>query len=211
MCVRGLHICSLCLRDLNRALLIWSADPNSSDLATLVLSRNLTLDLISSIKSALAFLRQKEGLGHLMESHRMFSTLISFWVLEDLSRWYVKPEKDNRVAHEIDLYEGFQHPAFPTASVTLSFLNTTVLRAHLLCEDKCHLAWVGREHFQGLSVLSALGALLFVKHSPPSIVCDSFCFDFFMKNWISNNFSIITLLLGLSCLLIFTHWEILDI
>lgn len=52
---------SAALRDLNRALLIWSADPNSSDLTTLVPSRNLTLNLISNIKSALVFLRQKEN------------------------------------------------------------------------------------------------------------------------------------------------------
>lgn len=49
------------LRDLNRALLVWSADPNSSDLATLVPSRNLTLNLISNIRSVLVFLRQKEN------------------------------------------------------------------------------------------------------------------------------------------------------
>lgn len=52
---------SAALSDLNRALLIWSADPNSSDLTTLVPSRNLTLNLISNIKSALVFLRQKEN------------------------------------------------------------------------------------------------------------------------------------------------------
>lgn len=52
---------SAALRGSNRALLIWSADPNSSDLATLVPLRNLTLNLISNIKSALVFLRQEEN------------------------------------------------------------------------------------------------------------------------------------------------------
>lgn len=52
---------SAALRGLNRALLIRSADPNPPDLATLVPSRNLTLNLISNIKSALVFLRQKEN------------------------------------------------------------------------------------------------------------------------------------------------------
>lgn len=36
---------SATLRDLNRALLIWSADPSSPDLATLIPLRNLTLNL----------------------------------------------------------------------------------------------------------------------------------------------------------------------
>lgn len=52
---------SAALRDLKRALLIWSADLNPSDLTTLVPLRNLTLNLISNIKGALVFLRQKEN------------------------------------------------------------------------------------------------------------------------------------------------------
>lgn len=149
MCIRGLHICNpqrlkQSSADLiNRPKLTWS-----SNLASFKKSYSKSdfkyrkCPCFPQAKRKQVWVISWKTIGCLA-----LSFLSECWK-KDSSRWYVKPEKDSRVAHEVDLYEGFQHPAFPSTSVTLSFLNTTVLRAHPCVKTNITFSGCGESIFR---------------------------------------------------------------